>query len=144
MILKHVTTDHGRGRAWLRSALNEHSLERFMEQLTNDPKMASTYYDPGAFLLDYERSTMLPQIASGVGTILFALNIDNSDLDNLLEEAEAVTEELVADEDVNTSVNSTGNETWFDHIFSTLSLDKYSTCPILSSLSSQDYFIVQI
>ena len=29
MMLKNVKTDAGRGRSWLRSALNEHSLERF-------------------------------------------------------------------------------------------------------------------
>lgn len=27
-VLKHIWTDIGRGRAWLRSALNERSLER--------------------------------------------------------------------------------------------------------------------
>lgn len=106
MILKHVTTDYGRGRAWLRSALNEHSLEKFMEALTNDLKLASTYYDPGAFLLDYERSTMLPQIASGVGTILFALKIDNSDLDNMEQEVAVTEQEIVADEDKDFSTTS--------------------------------------
>ena len=28
--LKNINTDSGRGRAWLRAALNEHSLERYM------------------------------------------------------------------------------------------------------------------
>ena len=31
--LKHITTDMGRGRAWLRACLNEHSLERYMHML---------------------------------------------------------------------------------------------------------------
>ena len=35
--LKNITTDSGRGRAWMRSALNEHSLERNMHMiLEND------------------------------------------------------------------------------------------------------------
>ena len=35
-VLKHVDTDAGRGRAWLRSALNEHSLEKYMHMLVED------------------------------------------------------------------------------------------------------------
>ena len=31
--LKLVNTDCGRGRAWLRASLNEHSLERYMHML---------------------------------------------------------------------------------------------------------------
>jgi sorting nexin-29 len=32
-ILKGIWTDAGRGRAWLRSTLNEHSLEKYMHML---------------------------------------------------------------------------------------------------------------
>ena len=31
--LKNINTESGRGRAWLRAALNEHSLERYMHML---------------------------------------------------------------------------------------------------------------
>lgn len=31
--LKQINTDIGRGRAWLRACLNEHSLERYMHML---------------------------------------------------------------------------------------------------------------
>jgi hypothetical protein len=31
--LKQINTDMGRGRAWLRACLNEHSLERYMHML---------------------------------------------------------------------------------------------------------------
>lgn len=34
--LKAITTDIGRGRAWLRCALNEHSLERYVHMLLAD------------------------------------------------------------------------------------------------------------
>lgn len=34
--LKTITTDIGRGRAWLRCALNEHSLERYVHMLLAD------------------------------------------------------------------------------------------------------------
>lgn len=34
--LHHITADVGRGRAWLRCALNEHSLERYLHMLLAD------------------------------------------------------------------------------------------------------------
>lgn len=34
--LKTISTDIGRGRAWLRCALNEHSLERYVHMLLAD------------------------------------------------------------------------------------------------------------
>ena len=33
LTIKGITTDAGRGRAWLRSAINEHSLERYVHLL---------------------------------------------------------------------------------------------------------------
>ncbi|XP_030840745.1 sorting nexin-29 [Strongylocentrotus purpuratus] len=78
--LKHITTDAGRGRAWLRSTLNEHSLERYMHMILSATAIIKQYYEPWAFLLDEERSTMLPTMARGLGSILFAINIDNPEL----------------------------------------------------------------
>ncbi|XP_054763055.2 sorting nexin-29-like [Lytechinus pictus] len=78
--LKHITTDAGRGRAWLRSTLNEHSLERYMHMILSGTNIIKQYYEPWAFLLDEERSTMLPTMARGLGSILFAINIDNPEL----------------------------------------------------------------
>lgn len=34
--LRHIASDVGRGRAWLRCALNEHSLERYLHTLLAD------------------------------------------------------------------------------------------------------------
>lgn len=34
--LRHIASDVGRGRAWLRCALNEHSLERYLHMLLAD------------------------------------------------------------------------------------------------------------
>lgn len=36
MLLKNINTDIGRGRAWLRSSLNENSLERYMHMILAD------------------------------------------------------------------------------------------------------------
>ncbi|XP_072124945.1 sorting nexin-29 isoform X2 [Mobula birostris] len=78
--LKHITTDIGRGRAWLRSALNEHSLERYMHMLLGDGNQQSVFYEDWSFMRDEERASMLPTMAAGLNSILFAINIDNQDL----------------------------------------------------------------
>ncbi|KAK8784195.1 hypothetical protein V5799_009440 [Amblyomma americanum] len=80
LVLRHVNTDEGRGRAWLRSALNEHALERYMHMLVADPAHISQFYEDTAFLMDQEKSSMLPTMSAGLGSILFAINIDNQDL----------------------------------------------------------------
>ncbi|XP_016767929.1 sorting nexin-29 isoform X3 [Apis mellifera] len=82
-ILKKVHTDYGRGRAWLRAVLNERSLERHLHAIL-DPSILSPFYEDWAFLLDQERSAVLPNVAAGLGSILFAIRIDNEELDNNL------------------------------------------------------------
>ncbi|XP_028332830.1 sorting nexin-29 isoform X2 [Gouania willdenowi] len=78
--LRHISSELGRGRAWLRCALNEHSLERYLQSLLADRTRLGTYYEDWAFILDEERSSMLPTMAAGLNSILFAINIDNIDL----------------------------------------------------------------
>ncbi|XP_071813089.1 sorting nexin-29-like isoform X4 [Apostichopus japonicus] len=80
MSLKSILSDAGRGRSWLRSTLNEHSLERYFHMLLGNLQSLSQYYEPWSFLLDEERSSMLPTMARGLGSILFAINIDNEEL----------------------------------------------------------------
>ncbi|KAF3818971.1 hypothetical protein GH733_012388 [Mirounga leonina] len=78
--LRHIASDVGRGRAWLRCALNEHSLERYLHMLLADRSRLSTFYEDWSFVMDEERSSMLPTMAAGLNSILFAINIDNKDL----------------------------------------------------------------
>ncbi|XP_054851500.1 sorting nexin-29 isoform X2 [Eublepharis macularius] len=78
--LKNITTDTGRGRAWLRCALNEHSLERYFLMLLADKDRLSVFYEDWSFMMDEERSSMIPTMAAGLKPILFAVNIDNKDL----------------------------------------------------------------
>nr|XP_046232148.1 sorting nexin-29 isoform X2 [Scatophagus argus] len=78
--LHHISSELGRGRAWLRCALNEHSLERYLHTLLADRPRLGTYYEDWAFILDEERASMLPTMAAGLNSILFAINIDNNDL----------------------------------------------------------------
>lgn len=80
-VLKKVYTDYGRGRAWLRAVLNERSLERHLHAILN-PESLSPFYEDWAFLLDQERSAVLPNVAAGLGSILFAIRIDNEELDD--------------------------------------------------------------
>uniref|UniRef100_A0A3P9H9X4 Sorting nexin 29 n=1 Tax=Oryzias latipes TaxID=8090 RepID=A0A3P9H9X4_ORYLA len=77
--LRHISSELGRGRAWLRCALNEHSLERYLHSLLADRPRLRSYYEDWAFVLDEERASMLPTMAA-LNSILFAINIDNSDL----------------------------------------------------------------
>ncbi|KAM6320118.1 sorting nexin-29 isoform 2-T2 [Podargus strigoides] len=78
--LKTITTDIGRGRAWLRCALNEHSLERYVYMLLADKNRLGVFYEDWSFMMDEERSSMIPTMAAGLNSILFAINIDNKDL----------------------------------------------------------------
>lgn len=80
LLLKSVNTEMGRGRAWLRASLNEHSLERYMHMIIEKDDILSQYYEDWAFLRDQERSSMLPNMAAGLGSILFALTIDSAEI----------------------------------------------------------------
>ncbi|XP_045060383.2 sorting nexin-29 isoform X2 [Desmodus rotundus] len=92
--LRHITLDVGRGRAWLRCALNEHSLERYLHMLLADRSRLSTFYEDWSFVMDEERSSMLPTMAAGLNSILFAINIDNKDLNGQSKFAPTVSDLL--------------------------------------------------
>ncbi|GAB6022887.1 hypothetical protein CHUAL_006984 [Chamberlinius hualienensis] len=84
-LLKNITSDIGRGRAWLRSTLNEHSLERYLHILLSDAELLDKYYNHNSLMRNQEFSTMLPNMAAGLGSILFAININNIDLNSFRE-----------------------------------------------------------
>ncbi|KAF6127346.1 sorting nexin 29 [Phyllostomus discolor] len=92
--LRHITLDVGRGRAWLRCALNEHSLERYLHMLLADRSRLSTFYEDWSFVMDEERSSMLPTMAAGLNSILFSINIDNKDLNGQSKFAPTVSDLL--------------------------------------------------
>lgn len=64
-VLRKVRTDYGRGRAWLRAVLNEKSLERHLHAII-DPGALSPFYEEWAFLLEQEKSSVLPNVAAGI------------------------------------------------------------------------------
>ena len=101
MLLKFVKTDAGRARAWLRSSLNEHSLERYFHMMINDDsERILQFYEPHAFILDQERSSMLPQMAAGLNSILFAITIDNEVLNFWSTSASTLLENGATDQDI--------------------------------------------
>jgi sorting nexin-29 len=81
LLLQYVRSDFGRARAWLRATLNEHSLERYILIILSLDNL-NTYYESWAFLRDPELSAILPQTAAGLGSVLFALVVDNPTLDS--------------------------------------------------------------
>ncbi|KAL8575773.1 hypothetical protein ACOMHN_004960 [Nucella lapillus] len=80
--LKQINTDMGRGRAWLRACLNEHSLERYMHMLIEKEDLIRQYYHEWAFMCDQERNSMLPTMSAGLGSVLFAILIDRPELNS--------------------------------------------------------------
>lgn len=78
--LNKVRTNIGKGRAWLRSALNERTLERYLNSLISNEELLAHYYEEQAFLRDVEKSYILPTAAAGLDPILFAISIDRDDL----------------------------------------------------------------
>lgn len=77
--LQNVASDYGRGRALLRAALNERSLERYVLVWLNAAELPDAY-EPWAVMRDPEATNLLPSIAAGLGTILFAVLVDNGAL----------------------------------------------------------------
>ncbi|XP_037028176.1 sorting nexin-29 [Bradysia coprophila] len=77
--LRHVWTDGGKVRSLIRALLNERSFERYILVWLNDPNLANSFED-WAFLRDSEVQNLLPSIAAGLGSILFAISVDSPDL----------------------------------------------------------------
>eukprot|EP00794_Sanderia_malayensis_P009248 gene9248-10225_t len=78
--LNHINTDSGRCRAWLRSCLNENSLERMLVAVLSNKSLLRQHYEDWALFNDDERSSTLPVMARGLGFIVFAIEIDSSQL----------------------------------------------------------------
>uniref|UniRef100_A0A1A9WKZ3 Sorting nexin-29 n=1 Tax=Glossina brevipalpis TaxID=37001 RepID=A0A1A9WKZ3_9MUSC len=82
--LSCISTKGGRGRAFIRASLNEHSLERYLLMWLADPKQLSSYYTHWSLLIDEEISVTLPEIIKSLDNILFALNLDKCESNSAL------------------------------------------------------------
>uniref|UniRef100_A0A182J7H1 Sorting nexin-29 n=1 Tax=Anopheles atroparvus TaxID=41427 RepID=A0A182J7H1_ANOAO len=78
--LRHVKNRRGRGRALLRAILNERALERYVLIWLGDEHLLSECYEAWAVLRDGEVQSLLPNMAAGLSTILFAIAIDTPEL----------------------------------------------------------------
>lgn len=81
-LLKNVKTDLGRGRAFLRSTLNEKSLEKYLSVMLSKETDLRNYYEDWSFLLDPERTAILTSLAAGLTSIVFAINLDKNELND--------------------------------------------------------------
>lgn len=78
--LKNVSTKYGKARAFIRASLNENSLGRYILTWLYDPGIGEIY-ESWAFMVDPEATKLLPSIADGLNTILFALSVDTQECD---------------------------------------------------------------
>ncbi|XP_062533806.1 sorting nexin-29-like [Armigeres subalbatus] len=78
--LRHVWTNCGKGKALLRAILNERALERYMLIWLGDEKILEESYECWALMRDGEITGLLPNMAAGLSTILFAVSIDAPEL----------------------------------------------------------------
>ncbi|EDQ93130.1 uncharacterized protein MONBRDRAFT_22573, partial [Monosiga brevicollis MX1] len=79
--LKLVRTGRGRSRAFLRHALNEYSMEAYLNMVVEDVVYKGRYYAAEAHLFNREGIELLSMILSGLETLAFDLNLDSSSLD---------------------------------------------------------------
>ncbi|XP_013186474.2 sorting nexin-29 [Amyelois transitella] len=80
-ILTNINTPLGYFRAFLRAALNERSLERYLHSWITHGLLME-YYEEGSLVRDPESSNLLPNMAAGLSSILFALSIDRAELND--------------------------------------------------------------
>ncbi|KAJ8725592.1 hypothetical protein PYW08_003775 [Mythimna loreyi] len=80
-ILTNINTPLGYFRAFLRATLNERSLDRYLQSWVAHGLLME-YYEEGALVRDPEISHLLPNMAAGLSTVLFALSIDRPELND--------------------------------------------------------------
>ena len=137
-LLNHIKTNTGRQRSWLRSCLNEHCLERFTIAILANETLINHYYEEWAFLLDKSYNSTLPILISGLESILFAINIDNP---NLNIPSKLLNSKQVNFEHNNSSFNDNENEIKTSGISSIISnsfFSEASAIEIKKPLNSQN------
>ncbi|XP_017151918.1 sorting nexin-29 [Drosophila miranda] len=80
MELKQIWTKTGRGRAFIRSTLNEKRLQSHVLTWLSDEEQLHRYYTPWSLLLNEEAAKKLPEILDSLKDVLFALQVDTTEL----------------------------------------------------------------
>lgn len=78
--LKSISTDIGRCRAWLRSALNESLFRSYFDTLICDSSLLNSFYRSTAFLRDTQHTEIMRQLVMDLESYIFHLSMDNVDL----------------------------------------------------------------
>ena len=76
--IQNVNTDYGRGRAWLRSAVNEHSLDRYLRMLFSDENLLFNYYETSSLMNDTSSRECLLTSAKGIMVLYFTLRFSKT------------------------------------------------------------------
>ncbi|CAH2086545.1 unnamed protein product [Euphydryas editha] len=104
-ILSNINTPLGYFRAFLRASLNERSLERYLQSWVSHGLLIE-YYDEGAFVRSPE-ANILPSVAAGLSSVLFALSIDRAELNESQQLNQMSKSELVIP--LPTPIKTSGN-----------------------------------
>ena len=126
----------------MRNCLNEHTLERYTIAVLNNEELIKTYYEDWCLLLDKSYNQTLPILISGLQSILFAINIDNS---NLNIPSKLVTSEPIKIRQsshsvlVNSSNNNVDNQPALK--LSSSFADTTSTAPKIKKIANQSSIV---
>ncbi|XP_055534917.1 sorting nexin-29 [Wyeomyia smithii] len=94
--LRHVWTNGGKGKALLRAILNERALERYILIWLSDEQLLQENYEVWALIRDKEITGLLPDMAAGLSTILFAIAIDAPELNAVIKIKPEKSEPIIA------------------------------------------------
>ncbi|CAL1289125.1 unnamed protein product [Larinioides sclopetarius] len=75
-----VTSDVGRGRAWLRTALNDGLIASNVSNMLSDKSGLQKHYNNAAYLRDEEQSDIMKSLLEGLTEVKFELSCNNSSL----------------------------------------------------------------
>lgn len=78
--LKQVWTKWGKGRAFIRASLNEHSLQRYLLTWLSEYKILRSYYTHWSVMMDDKMCKSLPDMIKTLDHVLFALAVDKTEL----------------------------------------------------------------
>ncbi|XP_048250099.1 pleckstrin homology domain-containing family M member 2-like [Haliotis rufescens] len=79
--IQNITTDLGRGRAWIFMALNENLLESYLKCIADNSKFVKKFYVKEALVLDDQRMNLLLTLTSGLEMVCFQMECDVPYLD---------------------------------------------------------------
>uniref|UniRef100_A0A915AFS7 RUN domain-containing protein n=1 Tax=Parascaris univalens TaxID=6257 RepID=A0A915AFS7_PARUN len=74
---KHIKSDVGKARAWIRIVLNEDALEHYLNLFWHDPISMCKYYDKSAYLRDLEHFNLMIGCIKAIAELGLCVPINN-------------------------------------------------------------------